>query len=133
VWEKNPKRKPFRELVANKIKDKLTRSKGRFLSFARRICLLKSVLTLIPLYYMSLFKMLILVSEDIMKIPRKFLWGWGVEGRKITCESGQLYVNRRRWEVLELKYKGVQRSIVFQVEMEIMYRRKKVVERYIGV
>ena len=46
--------------------------------------LLKSVLTFVPLYYKSLFKMPILVIEDIMRIQRKFLWGQGVEGRKIA-------------------------------------------------
>ena len=55
-----------------------------FLSFARRVCLLKLVFTSIPLYYMSLFKMLILVIKDIMRIQSKSLWGWTAEGRKIA-------------------------------------------------
>ena len=71
----NLRRKQFWEPVVNKIKKKLTRWKGRFLSFAGRVCLLKSVLTFVPLYYMSLFKMPIIVSKDIMRIQRKFLWG----------------------------------------------------------
>jgi len=68
----------------NKIKNKLTRWKGRFFSLVRRVCFLKSVLTFVPLYYISLFKMLILVIEELMKIQRKFLWGYGVKGGKIT-------------------------------------------------
>ena len=80
----NPRRKQFWELVMNKIKKKLTRWKGRFLSFVGRVCLLKSVLTSVPLYYMSLFKMSIIVSKYIMRIQRKFLWGWRAKGRKIA-------------------------------------------------
>jgi len=33
---------------------------------------------------MSLFKILIVVSEDIRRIKRKFLWGWGAKWRKIA-------------------------------------------------
>jgi len=80
----NPRRKQFWEPIVNKIKKKLTLWKGRFLSFARIVCLLKSVLTFVSLYYMSLYKMSIIVSKDIMRIQRKFLWGWGAEGRKIA-------------------------------------------------
>jgi len=78
----NPRRKSFLQPIVNKIKNKLNRWKGRFLSFAGRVCLLKSVLTSIPLYYMSIFKMSVSISEEIMKIQRKFLWGWGQKGGK---------------------------------------------------
>ena len=71
----NPRKKQFWEPIVNKIKNKLSLWKGRFLSFAGRVCLIKSVLTAIPLYYMSFFKLPTCVSEHIMRIQRKFLWG----------------------------------------------------------
>ena len=37
----NPRRKPFWQPIVNKIKNKLHRWKGRFLSFVGRVCLLK--------------------------------------------------------------------------------------------
>ena len=48
------------------------------------ICLNKSAITILPLYYLSLFKAFISVCKSIMKIQWDFLWGWGIEGRKIV-------------------------------------------------
>ena len=44
---------------------------------ARRICLIKSVLSSIPLFYMSLYKMPFVVINEIVRIHRNFLWGGG--------------------------------------------------------
>ncbi|XP_068483406.1 uncharacterized protein [Phaseolus vulgaris] len=52
----NPRRKKFWEPVINKLKARLSVWKGRFLSMAGRICVIKSVLTAVPLYYLSLFR-----------------------------------------------------------------------------
>jgi len=41
----NPRKKPFWESILNKISVKLSAWKGRFLSLAERICLVKSVFT----------------------------------------------------------------------------------------
>ena len=70
--------------VLERLKAKLSRWKCRFLSLTGRICLIKSVLSSIPLFYLSLFKMPSVVAKDIVRIQRNFLWGWGADGRKIS-------------------------------------------------
>jgi len=81
------KRGAFWGGVIERMKARLCRWKGRFLSLAGRICLIKSVLTFIPLFYLSLLKMPSVVANELVRIQRIFLWGWGVEGRKITWAS----------------------------------------------
>ena len=69
-----------------RIKTKLGRWKDRFISMAGRICLIKSVIFVIPLFYLSMFKIPSVVVK-IVKLQRNFLWGWGFEGRKIVWGS----------------------------------------------
>jgi len=69
------------------MKPRLCRWKGRFLSLAGKICLIKFVLTSIPLFYLSLFKMPSVVANELVRIQRNFLWGWGVDGRNIIWAS----------------------------------------------
>ena len=83
----NPSRCSFWEPVVSKIRKKLFLWKGRNLSFAGRVCLIKSVINAIPLFYLSFFKAPIGVCKEITNIQRKFLWGWGTEGRKIAWIS----------------------------------------------
>ena len=52
----NQRKKQFWEPILSKLCDKLSAWKGRFLSLAGRICLIKSVLTALLLFYFSLFK-----------------------------------------------------------------------------
>ena len=80
----NPRKKQFWEPVINKINARLSIWKGRFLSMAGRVCLLKSVFTAIPLFYLSFFKAPILVCNRIISIQRKFLWAWGRDNRSIS-------------------------------------------------
>jgi len=49
-----------------------------------QICLIKTVINALPLFYLSFFKALIVVCNQIRRIQTKFLWGWGSEGRKIA-------------------------------------------------
>ena len=77
----------FWEGVVDRIKTRLGRWKGRFISMAERICLIKSVISVIPLFYLSMF-------EDC-EIAKGLPVGLGSEGRKIVwaswekvCESG---------------------------------------------
>ena len=69
----NPRKKQFWEPVVNKLKAKLSVWKGRFLSMARRICLINFVISAIPLYYFSLFKAPDSVCKRITSIERRFL------------------------------------------------------------
>ena len=70
-----------------RVKAILSKWKGRCLSLAGRICLIKSVLSSLPLFFMCLFKMSSAVANKIVRIQRNFLWGWGSEGRKIAWAS----------------------------------------------
>jgi len=78
------KRGDFWNGVIEKVQARLSRWKGRCLTMVGRICLIKSVLSSIPLFFMSLFKLPSGVAGKLIKIQRNFLWG-GVqkEGRLI--------------------------------------------------
>ena len=54
---------------------------------AKRICLIKSVIYAIPLFYLSMFKIPSVVVKKIVKLQRDFLWGSGSAGRKIVWAS----------------------------------------------
>ena len=73
----NPRKKHLWDPVITKLKARLSVWKGRFLSMAGRICLINSVLTAIPLFYLSLFRVPASVCKRIISIQTRFLWGWG--------------------------------------------------------
>jgi len=66
------KRSAFWEGVVDKKKNRLNKWKGRFISMAGRICLIKSVFSSISLFYLSLFKMFSTVLKKIVSIQRNF-------------------------------------------------------------
>ena len=74
----------FWEGIIEKIRKRLDKWKCNFLSLTRRICLLRFVQSSLPLFYMSFFRMPVTMANTIKRIKRKFLWGWGKEGRKIA-------------------------------------------------
>ena len=78
------KRVSFWDEVLKRIKIRLGRWKDRFLSLDGRVCLIKSILSSIPLLYLSMYKFPSAELKKIEKIRRRFLWGWGSEGRKIS-------------------------------------------------
>jgi len=80
----NPRKKLFWEAVITKLKARLSMWKGRFLSMAGRICLINSVISSIPLYYLSLFKAPKSICKSIISIQRRFLWGWEKVNKPIT-------------------------------------------------
>ena len=56
------KRVSFWDQVINKVKSRLSRWKERLLSMAGRVCLIKSVITTLPLFYWSFFKALLVCA-----------------------------------------------------------------------
>jgi len=80
----NPRRIALWDPIVDKIKSRLSRWKGRLLSLTGRMCLVKFVITALPLFYFSFFKAPIAVCNQIRRIQAKFLWGWGFEERKIA-------------------------------------------------
>jgi len=83
----NSRKKQLWDPVVKKVEAKLSSWKGRFLSMAGRICLLKSVFTAIPLFYLSIFKAPVVVCNKISSIQRKFLWAWGKQSKSIPWVS----------------------------------------------
>ena len=68
----------------DKIQDRLSVWKGRRLSLAGRVCLVKSVLTSIPLFYLSVFRAPSSVCKRIASIQRRFIWAWGDDHKRIS-------------------------------------------------
>lgn len=68
----------------SKLKKKLSCWRGKQLSFGGRICLVKSVLSALPLYFISFFKIPQGVEKSINQLMSRFLWGGSDEIRKIS-------------------------------------------------
>jgi len=49
---------------------------------AGMVCLVKSVISVLPLFYLSFYKTPISMCKHIRKLQAKILLGWGHEGRK---------------------------------------------------
>jgi len=62
------KREVLWDGMLDRIKSRLGRWKGRNFSMAGRICLIKFVLSSIPLFYMSMFRLLAGVMKKIESI-----------------------------------------------------------------
>jgi hypothetical protein len=70
----NPSRLSTWKPVLSTIRAKLSTWKGNFLSMAGRLCLIKSVLSSLPLFYMSVFAMPKGIIKVISSLTRSFLW-----------------------------------------------------------
>ncbi|KAL7177287.1 hypothetical protein ACSBR2_030606 [Camellia fascicularis] len=79
----SPSRRLTWRPVVEKFRKKLSGWKRRMLSFAGRVTLIKSVLSALPIYYMSLFKMPEGVAKEIDRIESSFLWGDSEHSRKL--------------------------------------------------
>lgn len=60
--------------IIDRMSKKLATWKGKLLSIARRLTLIKASLSNLPLYYMSLFPIPKGVIDKIGKLQRQFLW-----------------------------------------------------------
>ena len=70
----NPCSRTFWELVISKVAKRLDGWKRTFLSKGERLALIESVLSAIPTYFLSLFRMSSGVIKKLEKIIRNFLW-----------------------------------------------------------
>ena len=61
-------------IIIDKIKNKISNWNGRFLSRAGRLVLINSVLSALPIYWMSMHLFPDWVIDKIDKIRRDFLW-----------------------------------------------------------
>ncbi|XP_057419451.1 uncharacterized protein LOC130713677 [Lotus japonicus] len=65
--------------VIKKMKMRLSSWKQKHISFGGRVCLIQSILSALPLFFLSFFKVPVGVLTICTGIMRRFLWG-GVEG-----------------------------------------------------
>lgn len=54
--------------IVERVEQRLTSWKAKYLSFGRRITLIKSVLANLPIYFMSIFKCLVSIIKRIEKL-----------------------------------------------------------------
>ncbi|KAL7195612.1 hypothetical protein ACSBR1_035778 [Camellia fascicularis] len=71
----SPKRKSTWLPIINKFKSRRALWKRKLLSFGGRLTLIKAVLSSLPMYYLSLFKLPTSASKLLDKIQARFLWG----------------------------------------------------------
>ena len=69
--------------IVENVMSKLARWKARFLSFAGRVVLVKSVMSTIPNYVMQATALPTHLCDKLDKINRDFLWGSTSEKRRI--------------------------------------------------
>jgi len=70
---------------------------------ACRICLIKSVFTTLPLFYLSFFKAPKLVCKSIISIQRRFLWDLGKENKPIPWVSRENLCKSKQEDDLGIK------------------------------
>ncbi|MCH80227.1 cysteine-rich receptor-like protein kinase [Trifolium medium] len=76
------------EPVINSLRKRLLSWKNRALSMGGRLVLLKSVLTALPIYFLSFFKAPSGIISLIESLFKNFLWGGSEEAKKIHWENG---------------------------------------------
>ncbi|KHN03159.1 Putative ribonuclease H protein, partial [Glycine soja] len=75
--------------IIRKFEAKLNKWNHRSISMAGRTTLINAVLTALPLFYMSFFRIPSAVIKRLTAIQRQFLWGGNSEGKKIAWISWQ--------------------------------------------
>ena len=73
--------------ILRNISCRLASWKGRFLYIGGCLCLIKSVLSNLPIYYLSMFPMPVTVASKIDQKLRSFLWSGNEERHKICNVS----------------------------------------------
>jgi hypothetical protein len=79
----NPRSLATWQPMIDVLKNRLNSWGNKYVSFGGRIVLLNSVLSAIPIFYLSFLKMPVKVWKEVVKIQRKFLWGGIRNGSKI--------------------------------------------------
>ena len=78
----NPRKVKFWRPIIHKIESRLFMWKGKLLSMVGRLCLIKSVITALPLFYMSFFTASKLVCMTLRKYNLNSFGGGTLKGRK---------------------------------------------------
>ena len=80
----NPRRCQTWDPIITKCERKLERWKQRHLSFGGRVTLINSVLTSLPIYFFSFFRVPKKVVNKLVRLQRNFLWDGASEQNKIA-------------------------------------------------
>lgn len=83
----NPRREALWRPILEKMRRCLSSWKQRSLSFGGRVCLVNSVLTALPLFFLSFFRIPKGVLRSARRIMRNFLWGGSEVDSKIAWMS----------------------------------------------
>lgn len=122
--------------VIQRVEKKLSAWKSRLLSAGARVTLVKSVLSSLPLYFCSLFKMPTIVVKKINSLIRSFFWGELDSKRRtkwVSWEKICLHKNLGGLGVPDIKKKNV--SLLakwwhrFSTESNALWKRV-IVEKY---
>ncbi|CAB4278922.1 unnamed protein product [Prunus armeniaca] len=89
----NPRSLPFWVTVIERVERRLEGWSKALLSQGGRLTLIQAVLSSLPTYYLSLFRIPASVAKRLEKIMRNFLWEGVEEGRKDHLVN---------WEVVSL-------------------------------
>ena len=80
----NHKRVSFWKGLLDKLKKKLSRWKGRLMSIARNVTLIKSALSSMFIFILSILKVFKYVNNEMIKNQQQFLWGHEATRKKKT-------------------------------------------------
>ena len=82
--------------IEEKMQKRLALWKRNFISKGGRITLIKSTLTSLPLYQMSIFRMPNVVAKRLENLERCFLWGGGARERKAHLVNWDVVCSEKR-------------------------------------
>ena len=83
-------------VVVETIRSRLQSWKAKTLSMGGRLTLIKSVLSSLPIYYLSLYKAPVAVIEQIERIMRGFLWAGASEERRMHWVSWDVVTTTKK-------------------------------------
>ena len=95
-----------------------------------RITLIKSTLASIPIYQMSIFRMLKSVAKRLEILQRDFLWGGGNTGRKIHLINWKVACTQKEKGGLGIRRMGLLNKALlgkwiwrFAVEKDVLWKK----------
>ncbi|RVW51122.1 putative ribonuclease H protein [Vitis vinifera] len=106
--------------VEERVRRRLALWKRQFISKGGRITLIKSTLSSIPIYQMSLFRMPKIVVRRLEKLQRDFLWGEGNMERKVHLVKWEIVCGDKERGGLGLRKLGLLNKALLGVWKEIM-------------
>ncbi|KAK3219557.1 hypothetical protein Dsin_013527 [Dipteronia sinensis] len=92
--------------------------KRKFLTKSGRLVLIKSILSSIPNYFLSIFKISSGVANNIEKLQRSFFWGDGVENRKAYTRGLYPMEKSRLCQVRECEWEA---KVGFEVQFFLFF------------